>query len=176
MTYEPREYWTNRPPLVRKPAHEAQEQALLDALGRIQVKSILEVGVGNGRIGNLLCERWPNASYTGLDISPDRLAEARENLPERAELVEADFLAWDQDGRQYDLVVAVEVLMHVRPDDIEDAVARLFYWSRRHIVTVDWTEPIAKRIAAWNFLHDYAALGLEAVAKTGLQSVHHAKA
>jgi trans-aconitate methyltransferase len=174
VTYEPREYWANHAPLVRKPAHAVQEEALLAALGRIQVKSILEIGVGNGRIGKLLMERWPNATYTGLDISPDRLAEARENLPERAELNLADLLTWDT-AERYDLVVAVEVLMHVRPEDVEAAVLKLMEWSKRHVYTVDWTELITKTPAPWNFIHDYAALGLEPVAKTGMQSIHHAK-
>lgn len=174
MTYEPREYWTNHPPLRRRPVHDTQEAALMDALGRIRVTSILEVGVGNGRIGKLLMERWPNATYTGLDISPARLAEARENLPERAELVEADLLEWDTDERS-DLVVAVAVLMHVRPGDLVTATDRLKASSKRHVYTVDWTEPISKTPAPHNFRHDYEAVGFEIVAKVGRQSIHHIK-
>jgi trans-aconitate methyltransferase len=174
VTYEPREYWPSHGPLRRKAGHAAQEEALLAAMGRIQVKSILEIGVGNGRIGKLLCERWPNATYAGVDISTDRLDEARENLPESARLYHADLLEWDTDER-FDLVVAAEVLMHVRPEDIEAAVARLKGWSTRHIYTADWTEPITKAITVRDYRHDYEALGLTKVATTGLQGIHHAK-
>jgi trans-aconitate methyltransferase len=174
MSYDPRTYWTEAPAMRVKPAHEAQAAALMDAVGRKQVSSILEVGCGFGRIGRLLVEKWPNATYTGIDISQDRISEARAALPDHATLVEADLLEYDTD-HSFDLVVAVEVLMHVRPEEVEEAVERLQLWSHRHIYTVDWDTPIAKAPAAHNFLHDYEALGFEKVASTGLQGVYHLK-
>lgn len=177
MSYDPRAYWTAREPLVRKPAHEAQETALMDVIGRKQASSILEVGVGDGRIGKLLTGRWPNASYDGFDISADRIAEAREVLPEHAALHEADLFDVPDlpDEQKADLVVACEVLMHVRPEDVELAVLKLAGWSKRHVYTVDWDTPVAKTPAEHNFLHDYEALGLEKVASVGLQGIYHLK-
>lgn len=175
MTYDPRDYWAARPPLVRKPAHEAQEAALMDAIGRKQITSILEVGVGDGRIGKLLTAKWPVATYAGVDISADRIDEARRNLPDYATLVNADLfdLSVDTDDR-FDLVVAVEVLMHVKPEDVEDAVTRLATWSGRHVYTVDWDTPIAKTPAEHNFLHDYERW-FEKVASVGRQGIYHLK-
>jgi trans-aconitate methyltransferase len=176
VTYDPREYWTSRPPLVRKPAHEAQETALMDAIGRKQITSILEVGVGDGRIGRLLTAKWPGATYAGVDISPARAEEARAALPDYATVVESDLFDLDVNSDdQFDLVVAVEVLMHVKPEDVEDAVTRLATWSGRHVYTVDWDTPVAKTPADHNFLHDYAALGLEKVASVGRQGIYHLK-
>jgi trans-aconitate methyltransferase len=173
VSYDPREYWTSRAPLVRKPAHEAQETALMDAIGRKQISSILEVGVGDGRIGKLLTEKWSTASYVGLDISPARIDEARANLPEHAGLAVVDlFDAIVEDT--YDLVVAVEVLMHIRPEDVEGAVTRLAAWSGRHVYTVDWDTPIAKTPAEHNFLHDYERW-FEKVASVGRQGIYHLK-
>lgn len=174
MSYDPRDYWTNAPAMKVKPAHEAQATALMDAIGRKQVSSILEVGVGFGRIGKLLTDKWPSATYTGIDISIDRIGEARTALPEHATLEVADVLDFDTDD-SFDLVVAVEVLMHVRPDDIEQVVERLQLWSHRHIYTVDWDTDIGKPAAAHNFLHDYVELGFEKVASTGLQGIYHLK-
>lgn len=172
MTYDPCEYWLNHPPLERYPAHDAQEEALLHALDGSMPSSVLEVGVGGGRIGKLLMERWPDATYTGLDISPARLDEARRNLPERAELIEADLME-RYPIRSFDLVVAVEVLMHIPPDHLRDVILKLTTWSQ-HLVTVDWTEPVAGPIAEWNFRHDYEAYGLTPVKRIGLQTIHHA--
>ena len=174
MTYDPRTYWTEAPAMKVRPAHEAQATALMDAVGRKQVSSILEVGCGFGRIGKLLTDKWPNASYTGVDISPDRIAEARAALPEHAALEVADLLEFDTD-ESFDLVVAVEVLMHIPPEQVEDAVERLQLWSHRHIYTVDWDTPIDKPIASHNFLHDYVELGFEKVAATGRQGIYHLK-
>ena len=171
--YDPGTYWNSQPAMpVRRP-HIEQEAALMAVLDGIDYpSSILEIGVGAGRIGKLLCEEWPAAHYTGIDISWNRVAEAMENLPEHVELFEADLLEWDN-RYNYDLVIAVEVLMHVKPSDLDYALERMRLWSRRHIVTVDWTEPIDGPIAPWNFLHDYAAHGLQEVAKVGQQSIHH---
>jgi trans-aconitate methyltransferase len=176
MSYDPRTYWTEAPAMKVRPAHEAQAAALMDAVGRKQVSSILEVGCGFGRIGTLLTEKWPNATYMGIDISPDRIVEASANLPAdgRVTLAEADLFDFDTD-ESFDLVVAVEVLMHIPPEQVEDAVERLQLWSHRHIYTVDWDTPIAKTPAPHNFLHDYEALGFEKVASTGLQGIYHLK-
>lgn len=175
QTYDPQEYWTARPAMTVQRPHANQEIALLKAIEHIDPMSILEVGVGLGRVGKLLCERWPGAKYTGIDLSPGRLAEARKNLPEYAELVHDDLLDWDPDAEKYDLVIAVEVLMHVRPQDAAEAVARLFRWSSGYVCTVDWTQAVNKPIASHNFIHDYGTLSLPAVARTGLQSIHLAE-
>lgn len=170
--YNPQEYWTAAPAMQVRPEHADQEVKLLEALQGLKPKSILEIGVGFGRVGKLLCEEWPDARYTGVDISPARIAEAREILPSHAKLVEADFLDWDGPGEWCDLVIAVEVLMHVRPSDLGYAVEMLRLWSRWCVVTVDWTEPIDGPVAPWNFLHNYAAYGAEIVATVGKQSIH----
>lgn len=176
MSYDPRTYWTEAPAMRVKAAHAEQETVLMDAIGRKQVSSILEVGCGFGRIGALLTDKWPNATYAGIDISPDRIAEASANLPAdgRVTLAEADLLDFDTDD-SFDLVVAVEVLMHVRPEQVEEAVERLQLWSHRHVYTVDWDTPIDKPAADHNFLHDYRELGFEKVASVGLQGVYHLK-
>lgn len=171
MSYQPRAYWTSAPPMKVRPAHTVQERDLMVAIDHLEPSSILEVGVGFGRIGRLLCTRWPDAHYAGLDISTDRLNEARQRLPEHARLYHGDLLEWDTTER-FDLVVAVEVLMHVRPEDIEPAVLNLTGWSNGHVVTVDWTEPISSTPKPHNFRHDYAALGLTPVVTTGLQTIH----
>lgn len=159
---------------VRKPAHEAQETALMEVVGRKHVSSILEVGCGDGRIGKLLTTRWPSAEYVGLDISHTLIAEARRTLPEDAVLVEADLYDLETEEKA-DLVVAVELLMFLPPDRVEDAVLRLAGWSGRHVYTVDWDVPLTKTIAPGQYLHDYEALGLEKVGSVGRQGIYHLK-
>jgi len=171
VTYNPREYWRDKPADPVKRVHGRQEAALLDAVADLTPTSILEVGVGTGRIASLLTTKWPDATYTGIDLSPARLAYARKTLPGHVELIETDLLDWEPD-HFCDLVIAVEVLMHIRPSDLDYAMERLRVWSRQAIVTVDWTEPIEGPIGPWNFLHDYAAHGLRVVSKVDLQSVH----
>jgi len=174
MGYDPRAYWAIHPPFPNRPAHRAQEIVLLDEWSKISPKSILEVGVGQGRIAALALKLWPDASYIGIDISTDRLAEARAALGEWPRLVEADLLTY-RPVRASDLVLAVEVLMHIPPSDLQAAVDNLRAWSRRDVYTVDWTEPATGPVADHNFIHDYAGLGFTPVATVGRQTIFHAE-
>jgi len=78
-------------------------------------------------------------------------------------------------GTTYDLVLASEVLLHIPPDEIEQAVDRLFKLSAKYIVTIDWTEPIPGVEAAyWNWIHDYRSLfegQIERTQKSYLQTI-----
>jgi SAM-dependent methyltransferase len=169
--YDPVEYWTNAPPMEIKPAHLRQQAALGGAISHLNPTSILEIGVGWGRIGLMLCDMWPDAAYTGIDISPDRITEASRKLPERAQLYPVDVLNY-MPSEQFDLVIAVEVLMHVQPEDLRTVITRMKGWSRRWVYTVDWTAPVDKPVAPWNFRYDYTRYGLTVVGTTGLQSIH----
>lgn len=140
------------------PAFEAQEAALADVLRPLAFRSVLEVGCGFGRIGELVARIRPDARYTGLDISADMLRGARSRLPD-GEFVEAALLDFDADGRQWDLVLVAEVLMHQPPDAVVAFVAAVRRLARHHVVTVDWDEPGAPRVAdPGNFQHDYRDL------------------
>lgn len=66
-------FWAER----RRPA--------VDLLARLDLdpapQHILDLGCGPGTITTLLAERWPGAEVTGVDSSPQMLAEARALLP-----------------------------------------------------------------------------------------------
>ena len=78
----------------------------------------------------------------------------------------------------YDLVLAVEFLMHVPPDEVADAVNTMRSLANRHIVTCDWTEPIKKPAAPHNWRHDYEALFGDSIVRretVGRQTVYRVK-
>lgn len=86
---------------------------------------VLEIGCGVGRLARLLAPRA--ASYTGLDIAPSMLAEARARC---ADLASARFLESGGLGapaeardRRYDLVLAASVMIHCPRPVIEALVA-----------------------------------------------------
>jgi len=155
-------------------AHLAQQTVLLKVLGPIKFKSVLDVGCGFGRIGELLADR--DVDYTGIDVSDEMIRAARKRLPDgkfRTTSLEA-FAPTET----YDLVLAVEFLMHVPPEEIVDAVATMRSLANRHIVTCDWTEPIKKAAAPHNWLHDYEALFGDSIVRretVGRQTVYRVK-
>jgi trans-aconitate 2-methyltransferase len=62
----------------------------LDLIARIPIehpRTVVDLGCGTGNVTQILRQRWPHARVTGVDGSPQMLAEARK--------VEAD-IAWEQ--------------------------------------------------------------------------------
>jgi SAM-dependent methyltransferase len=184
VAYDPVHYWRTRGETYEAkfnaPAYVAQEAALRGVLASLDFASVLEVGCGFGRIGALVLDVRP-AEYTGLDLSPVMLASAARRID--GTFVESTLTDFDP-GRKWDLVIAVEFLMHVPPSDVEAAVRKLIRLSARHVVTLDWTVPLTKRtpVGAHNFRHDYVALLGDAgfgrtrhveTVPVGLQSLHH---
>jgi len=58
-----------------------------------QARTIFDLGCGPGNSTQLLAERFPDASITGVDSSPDMLRQARERLP-HCSFVQADLNEW----------------------------------------------------------------------------------
>jgi trans-aconitate 2-methyltransferase len=54
---------------------------LLAAVPAIEPRNAIDIGCGPGNSTELLARRFPNATVSGLDSSPDMVAAARERLP-----------------------------------------------------------------------------------------------
>lgn len=78
-----------------------------DLADQIHLKSsavIIDLGCGPGNSTEVLAQRWPTASITGLDSSLDMLRRARSRNPQQ-ELIHSDIGEWaEKGGEQYDLV------------------------------------------------------------------------
>jgi trans-aconitate 2-methyltransferase len=71
-------------------------QPALDLLARIPAaapKAVVDLGCGAGNMMPLLAARWPDATLTGVDGSPEMLARARKDHP-AATFIEADVGRW----------------------------------------------------------------------------------
>lgn len=94
---------------------------LLAAVPLAEAAAVVDVGCGPGNSTELLAARFPEAHVTGLDSSPEMLAEARQRLP-GATFVEAAAERWTPE-RPVDLVFANAVMQWV-PDHLA-VMARL---------------------------------------------------
>lgn len=113
--------YAGAPRWLNRHAARAQRRAFHSLLpGDVRGRSALDVGCGTGRWSRLLHER--GARVTGVDISPEVVAENRRRLP-GIEFVAGDFV--DVDVREVDLAVSVTVLQHLAPSAQEDAIAKL---------------------------------------------------
>ncbi len=83
--------------------------------------TMLDLGCGNGQLGQELARRGHQAPYLGLDFSPELLDEARKGAAEapnicyaRADLTAPDWPATiDRNLAPFDVVVAFAVLHHI---------------------------------------------------------------
>jgi SAM-dependent methyltransferase len=166
MTYDPVAFWEADAHLLAgpgaaSPEHERQEALLEPLLARLKWATVLEVGVGGGRITDLLHRIRPDAAYTGLDLGRVQLDRATAVWGPDAVGVQSLVEDFGSAGNRWDLVVMTEVLMHVTPDRIAEAVRNVMAATHRHLVIVEWVpEPpeLDQPIAPWNFPHDYRAL------------------
>ena len=85
-------------------------------------QTVLDVGIGSGRVAELILRRLPSAYVVGVDSSPAMLALARERLKPyegRYEIVEHDLTQIDTltlPRRDYPLAVSVQTLHNLPPE------------------------------------------------------------
>jgi SAM-dependent methyltransferase len=111
---------------------------LLDDVARVTPQArVLEVGCGEGEIAALLHHRW--GDVTGLDL-PDAGLRADWAGIDGPRFLHADAQRLPFPDDHFDLVVAVEVLEHLR--DPARGLAEMARVSRRHLVLSVPREPI----------------------------------
>jgi trans-aconitate methyltransferase len=173
MAVDEATYWRKRGPVYerdfRPERYREQEQVLAEVIDGLTFHTVLDVGCGFGRIGEIVMRLRPRATYRGIDVSPEQLAAARRRIPSGIFTL-GDARTLDP-GRRYDLVIASEILMHIPPSEVGNVVARLVAVSRR-LVTVDWQAP-GSEAGGYCWGHDYRTLfGPDAVSHpVGQQAV-----
>ena len=85
----------------------------------------LDVGCGTGRLLAFLHDAWPGMRWTGLDLSPPYLAEARRLIGRtaRVKLIEGAAEKLPFDDASLDIVVS-SFLMHELPTEVRTAALR----------------------------------------------------
>ena len=100
------------PPALQAYMDNWDGQPFLDALELTRDKSVLEIGIGTGRLAARTAPRC--ARLTGIDLSPKTIARARENLAghPNIELICDDFLTHSF-PEIFDVIYSSLTLMHI---------------------------------------------------------------
>ena len=98
----------DRRALIPRPETEIVVERALEHLRGLDAPAALDVGTGTGAIALAIADEHPGARVTAIDVSPDALALARENVARTGlavELLDHD-AAGGLPGGPYDLVVS----------------------------------------------------------------------
>jgi ubiquinone/menaquinone biosynthesis C-methylase UbiE len=88
-------------------------EAFIETLRLSPDKSVLEVGVGTGRLAVHVCGKC--GRFTGIDISPKTIERAKENLRifPNACLIRGDFLSYSF-NESFDVIYSSLTFMHIK--------------------------------------------------------------
>ncbi len=167
--YDPKTYWIEEGlkdnPIMRK-AHNAQIEPLLNVLDDLTFNTVIELGAGWGRITKVLKEAYNINRYLAIDLSEARLSQIG------ADTKVADITTYRNDER-YDLVLAVELLLHIKPDDLPTVISNMKSMSNKYVVTLDYDPISTIPLEEHNFKHDYNQYGnVKTVRISDKQSIH----
>ena len=138
---------TDRRGLIPRPETEIVVERALEHLRGLDDPRVLDVGTGTGAIALAIVDEHPGARVTGIDVSNDALALARENrdlvgVNGRLRLVEHD-LTDGLGNDAFDLVVSNPP--YVEPEDIDGLQPEVRDWEPRiALVAHGATEAVAR--------------------------------
>jgi release factor glutamine methyltransferase len=138
---------TDRRALIPRPETEIVVERALEHIRDRSNPDVLDVGTGTGAIALAIADEHEGARVTAIDVSPDALALARENLDltginGRVQLVEHDLTSGLGEA-QFDLVVSNPP--YVDPEELETLQPEVRDWEP-HIALVasGATEAVAR--------------------------------
>lgn len=130
---------------------------IIDRLKILKLKTLLDAGCGFGRVAPFLLDAGVIEKIDGFDIAPSILKSSEEylaeeekeegkevapNFKDKISLSEGDVRAIKLDSGSYDVVLSCELLQHISPEDVEDAVRELVRVAKKAIIFVErWSFP-----------------------------------
>jgi release factor glutamine methyltransferase len=138
---------TDRRALIPRPETEVVVERALEHIRGLEEPKVLDVGTGTGAIALAIADEVPTARVTAVDVSPDALALARENLDVtgvngRVRLVEHD-LTSGLGKHDFDLVVSNPP--YVEPEELPTLQPEVRDWEPHvALVAPGATEQLAR--------------------------------
>lgn len=114
-------------------------QIFVDKIQLDKTKSVLEIGVGTGRIAVNVAPKCKE--FTGIDISEKTIAQAKKNIKSgllrEPELICADFLEYNFE-KTFDVVYSSLTFMHInKKQKAFDIVSKILNPSGRFVLSID---------------------------------------
>ncbi|MFC7623553.1 trans-aconitate 2-methyltransferase [Microlunatus sp. GCM10028923] len=85
---------------------------LVGQVGADNPRTVVDLGCGPGQLTASLAERWPSATVTGVDSSPEMIEQAQAYASERVSFAVGDLRDWQPDGT-VDVIVSNATLQWI---------------------------------------------------------------
>ena len=159
--FDPHTYWQNRGTsyAVTTAKVEGEMESLAAWIAGHKPASILDVGSGWGRVYSYLKAQGIKADYTMVDFVDSMrqgCQDATSILPDKWDGVTLPY-----SDKSFDLVLSVDVLLHVPPSTIGRVFAEHARVSKRYLYIIT-NGTVYKPLADHCFWHDYLRLFSEA--------------
>ena len=112
-------------------------QQFIDLLQLTKEKSVLEIGVGTGRLAVRVAPEC--REFCGIDLSPKTVKRAKENLKEQTNvaLICGDFMSYEF-GRKFDVIYSSLTFMHIKDKQAPiNKVKSLLNDGGRFVLSID---------------------------------------
>ncbi len=125
-------------PEAPRPARlrDLRDAAVLDILTSHGVRSVADVGCGEGKLLKLLAKRGHFSQLIGADVSLSALAIAERRLPERVRLIQSSLVYRDQRLEGLDAITLVEVIEHIDEERLPALRQALFGRAKPRLVVI----------------------------------------
>ncbi len=164
----PRKFWEKRGAkenFQEYPPDMLREQGgfFLEQLAGIEFGSALEVGCGHGRILKYTRQRMKDSGLlVGVDFGRPQLLKAQAALGNQCRLLQANALRLPFRDNAFDLVYSVDVLMHIPPDHVREALSENIRVSARYVLCAEGIYTHFNMFGL-DFRKEYEALGLKTI-------------
>ena len=167
-TYDYQSHWKDnegKKPVEQKNWFPKQVIKLHEMLKNRKFSSVLEIGCGDGRITKELLKHYNIETYDAVDISLDRIENAKNNVENLKGICSIQFFASSfqefSSEKKYDLVIAAELLMHVPDDEISSFIRNMIQRSKKYVMNIDYFPEEGfewPKLKDRNYLHNYLDL------------------
>ena len=99
---------------------------ILEEIRNKPFRTLLDAGCGTAPMVSLLSEKYPEAKFTGLDLTPDMIAQAKKKGLQNAEFMVGDCEAMPFEDESFDIVINSQSFHHYPdPQAFFNEVARV---------------------------------------------------
>jgi SAM-dependent methyltransferase len=139
------------------PVHRHAARTIVDLIRPLGLRTVLDVGCGNGVNLAAIQHELPELELSGLDLSATAIALARRRVRGRFSVV--DLVHDERPPGSFDLVLSAQVIEHV--DDDAEFLAGLRALAQRYVIVATMQGRMRRSEAQIGHLRNYTRASLE---------------